>query len=107
MAAPSDGSISPTWQRIIDKNATRRIIAAMLDGSGLKVRALKSEFVITNPDAPEKGEVRIEYASGYVSWRRVLWEQWGPLQGFQDEETPSHRHIGADKILGTLCETRK
>jgi hypothetical protein len=107
MAASSDGSVSATWQRIIDKNATMQILRVMLDGSELKVRALKKEFVITNPDAPEKGEVRIEYASGYVSWRRVLWEQWGPLQGFHDEENPTEQHIGADKILNTLCETKK
>jgi hypothetical protein len=108
MAASSDGSVSATWQRIIDKNATMQILRVMLDGSGLKVRALKSEFVITNPDAPDKGEIRIGYASGYVSWRRVLWEHWGPLQGFLDEEKPTtEHHIGADKILSTLCETQK
>ena len=92
-------------QRIIDRNAASRILTTMLDGSELKVRALKREFVITNPNAPERGEIHVEYASGFVSWKRVIWEQWGPLQGFHDEDGSDESHIGADRILSTLRRT--
>jgi hypothetical protein len=105
MIAASDEPASPALQRIIDKNAARRIVTAMLDGSGLKIRALKNEFVITNPRAPEKGEIRIEYASGDVSWKRTVWDHWGPLQGYQDEDNDDASFTGAGKILSALCES--
>jgi hypothetical protein len=89
-------------QRIIDKNAARQMVAAMLAGSGLVIKPLASELVVTNPEDPERGELCIEYATGYVSLRRVIWEHWGPLDGYWADEACNEKYVGIDQILAAL-----
>jgi hypothetical protein len=84
----------------------RRSVAAMIDGTGLEVIELANELAIINPHDPEKGCIHIEYASGYVSWERPLWEHWGPLKGYPDPEDSGTPPVGTGQILTTLGATR-
>jgi hypothetical protein len=88
-------------KRLIDKGQARRLVAAMLDGSGLSVREQKRELVIINPRDQEKGRVYVEYDTGHVSWQRTVLEHWGPLQGYTDEDNNDGR-VGAGQILNAL-----
>ena len=102
MLNANDGQPSARLRRVADKNATQKMVAAMLDGANLNIRTLKAELVITNPADPEQGEVRIEYATGHVSRKREVWEFFGPLQGFQSDEPDGETHVSADTILSLL-----
>jgi hypothetical protein len=102
MTQASDESGYASLQLIINKSQARRTVTAMLDGSGLQVRQLKRELVISNPTEPEKGRIHVEYANGYVSCERTVWEHWGPLQGYADEGADTEIHVDAKKIIDTL-----
>jgi hypothetical protein len=104
MAARSDGAVSTRLERVIDRNAACKMVSAMLDGSGLTVRPLKYELVITNPAARDKGQVRVEYATGHVSRRRTVLDHWGLLQGFAADDDADERYVGLDKILQALTD---
>ena len=102
MPSAHDEAGNVSLQPTIDKGQTRRMVAAMVDGSGLKIRALKHDLVITNPDDPERGRIYVEYANGYVTWERMVYEYWGPLQGYTDEDNPTRAGIGSNRILEAL-----
>jgi hypothetical protein len=102
MTDPSDEPGYASLQLIINKSLVWRSVTTMLDGSGLKTRQLKRELVISNPAEPEKGRIHVEYASGYVSWERTVWEHWGPLQGYVDEDDDTGAYVDAKKIIDTL-----
>lgn len=89
----------------MDKAAVRRMVTAMLDGSGLTVRALKSGLVITNPRDRDMDRIHIEYATGHVTWERTVQDHWGLLQGFTDSDNDSGPGVGAEKILAALGAT--
>ena len=72
----------------------------MLDGSGLQIRELDYELVITNPNDPDQGRIYVAFADGYVSRERVAWDYLGPLEGFGRDGEPQ---IGANKIIRTLA----
>jgi hypothetical protein len=77
-------------------------VAALLADSGLQVRELAHELVITNPGDPDKGQVHVDF-DGYVSWERVAWTYWGTLEGFEDM---GEGMVSGDKILEVLAPTR-
>jgi hypothetical protein len=81
------------------RDTAMRIVSAMLDGSGLHIRELDHELVITNPHDPDRGQVRVAFADGYVSWERVTWAYWGHLEGFDDADPK----VDADKIISALA----
>ena len=54
-----------------------------------------------NPSALENGRVRIEYATGHMSWQREMWDFFGPFQGFETEDD-NETYVGADAILSIL-----
>jgi hypothetical protein len=54
------GKPSSRVERMMDRDAALRMVRAMLDGSGLVVRALKSGLVITNPHDRDKGRIHID-----------------------------------------------
>jgi hypothetical protein len=54
-------------------NALHAMMREMLAGSGLEIRQLKNELVISNPDNPDKGRIYINYITGEVSWKRPVW----------------------------------
>jgi hypothetical protein len=86
----------------MDRAAVQRMVSAMLDGADLKFRPLKNELVITNPNAPENGRIRVEYATGHVSWQREVWGFFGPLQGFETDDKDGETYVSADVILKIL-----
>jgi hypothetical protein len=86
----------------MDRAAVRRMVSAMLDGADLRFRPLKNELVITNPSAPENGRIRVEYATGHVSWQREVWGFFGPLQGFETDDKDGETYVSADVILAIL-----
>ena len=102
MTARIDGQPSPGLQRLSDRVSAQKMVKAMLDGADLHIKALKYELVITNPLDKDKGSVRIEYGTGHVTWRRVVRDHWGPLQGYADDEENSLPQVTADRILATL-----
>ena len=64
------------------RDRARRAVAAVLKVSGLRVRELTYELVITNPKDPDKGQVHVAYEDGFVSWERVVWDHWGQLESY-------------------------
>jgi hypothetical protein len=81
------------------RDRARQAVAKLLKGSGLRVRELTYELVITNPRDPEKGQVHIAYQDGFVSWERVTWDHWGQLETLADG---TEAQVGATKIIDTL-----
>ena len=102
MSSAHDETGSASLHRTIDKSQTRRMVAAMVTGSGLRIRALKHDLVITNPDDPERGRIYVEYANGYVTWERMVYEYWGPLQGYTGADNPTGVGISTSRILEAL-----
>ena len=100
MRVKDNGPVSPRLRRLGDKVSAQKMVKTMLDGAGLEFRALKYELAIINPRARENGEIRVEYETGHVTWRRVVRDHWGPLQGYQDDsKLPC---VAAETILATL-----
>jgi hypothetical protein len=80
------------------RERARQAVAELLKGSGLRVRELTYELVITNPRDPERGQVHIAYQDGFVSWERVTWDHWGQLEtlaGDTDTQASAARIINA------------
>jgi hypothetical protein len=82
---------------------TNRAVAELVAHHRLQVQELANELVISNPRDPDKGQIHVEYAGGYVSWERVTWSYWGTLEGFEDV---GEDIISGDKILEVLAPTR-
>jgi hypothetical protein len=101
------GKISPRLEQMMDRNAMLRMVRAMLDGSGLVVRALRSGLVITNPHDRDKGRIYIEFKTGHVTWERAVQEHWGLLQGYEDDNSVGESSVDAQKILSTLCGSKR
>lgn len=97
--------VSAGLRHRIDKAAARRMVTAILDGSGLTVRALKNGLVIVNPQDRDMDRIYIEYATGHVTWERTIQDHWGLLQGFEDSGNDGGSFVGADKILAALDAT--
>jgi hypothetical protein len=83
----------------------RRVVTALLHGTGLHVEQRRLELVITNPADPEKGQVCISLDDGYVTWERTVTDYWGRLDGIPtptptpDQDT---RTIPITKIIEAL-----
>jgi hypothetical protein len=91
----------PRLQRILEKIAAQRTVATMLAGTEFRVRALKHHLVISNPEQPENGQIRIQYATGDVSWKREVWTYCGLLEGYESND-PDDQTVDAARIIGTL-----
>ena len=77
-------------------DAARWLIARVMNGSGLAVRALENEAVITRPGRRGGGPVRIRYAGGGVYHDGAY---LGILEGY---EPSGGRRIGREEILAAL-----
>jgi hypothetical protein len=64
MLTTNDEQLSAVLSRWVDRVTTRRVVTAMLDGSGLAIGALKYELVVSNPHARGRGRIYIEYGCG-------------------------------------------
>jgi hypothetical protein len=100
------GKPSARLERMMDRGAALRMVRAMLDGSGLVVRALKSGLVITNPGDRDKGRIHIEFKTGHVTWERTVQEHWGLLQGYEDGNGDGESSVDVKKILSALGESK-
>ncbi len=87
-------------------NALHAMMREMLAGSGLEIRQLKNELVISNPDNPDKGRIYINYITGEVSWKRPVWDYLGYLKGYAQapEADPDTEPVAdAQAIIRALC----
>ena len=64
----------------------KQAVAEMLAGTGLEIRELDHELVIFNPRDLDQGQIHVSYADLCVSWERVIWDYWGPLEGFAEAD---------------------
>jgi hypothetical protein len=88
---------------VVARDRIRRAVAELLKDTGLHVRELTYELVITNPRDPEKGQVHVAYQDGLVSWERVTWVYWGQLEVF---DGASGTEVSAVKIINALTGTQ-
>jgi hypothetical protein len=89
------------------RSALRARVDELLRGSGLEVRELADQLVISDPRHPDSGRIYIRYASGDVSYRRVIWDYFGSLDGYELRDQPDHEPgVDAAKIIGTLAGQR-
>jgi hypothetical protein len=65
-----------------DRARALRAASDLIGHPGLCMREERYELVITNPADPEKGQVCAAYEDGFVSWGRMVWEHWGPLESY-------------------------
>lgn len=87
------------------RSRLRRMVGDLLAGSGLEIRELERELVISNPRDPQKGRVCITYASGEVSLRLTIWDYWGYLGGYGRPlwaDPESEPGIEASRIIASL-----
>ena len=87
------------------RSRLRRTVGDLLAGSGLEIRELERELVISNPRDPQKGRVYITYASGEVSLRLTIWDYWGYLDGYGRPlwaDPDSEPGIEASRIIDAL-----
>jgi hypothetical protein len=87
------------------RNELVRAVRSLLKGSGLDIREREKELVISNPGHPEKGRIYINYATGEVSLRQVLWDYWGYLDGCGRAlwaDPDSEPAIAVERIISTL-----
>jgi hypothetical protein len=84
------------FQQIRARNALIRAVRTLLKGTGLDIRELASELVISNPGHPEHGRIYVNYISGDVSHRRTIWDYLGRIHGYgsvgPDAEPPVNAH---------------
>jgi hypothetical protein len=88
------------------RNALIRSVRTRLKGSGLDVRELARELVVSNPGHPDQGRVYITYAGAEVSLRRTTWAYLGYLDGHGPTDPGAEPHVGTDKIISMLMTTR-
>lgn len=87
------------------RNVLRQQVAAMLHGLGFDIRELASHLAVTNPAAPDRGQIQIGYASGEVSCRRITYEYLGPLRGYERDDDPDREpSVEAATIIAMLTE---
>jgi hypothetical protein len=82
----------------------KQLVAKLVDGTDLHVQEMASELVITNPRDPERGQVHVAFADGYVCWEKVTWDYWGTIEGFA--EAPSTKRYPWDEGTGETVVTR-
>jgi hypothetical protein len=84
------------------RNTLARTVRAMLKGSGLDIRELASELVISRPGHPEHGRVYITYAHGEVSLRRCTHDYLGYLDGYGTPDPEADPPLTAAQITAIL-----
>jgi len=77
-------------------------VRALLKGSGLDIRELTSELVISHPGHPDHGRIYITYAGGEVSLRRCTWNYLGYLDGYGSDDPEAEPCLSAGQIIAAL-----
>jgi hypothetical protein len=84
-----------------ERNALIRYVRDQLRGTGLDIRELAKELVISSPGHPERGRIYITYATGEISLRRTIWDYLGCLQGYGSGN--AEPDVDAAKIIDMLA----
>jgi hypothetical protein len=85
--------------------ARNKLIAAvrtLLKGSGLDIRELTDELVISHPGHPEYGRIYITYTKGDVTHRRTIWDYLGNLDNHPHTSPDTDPRITAATIIRLL-----
>lgn len=90
------------FQPIRARNTLVRTVRTLLKGTGLDIRELASELVISRPGHPEHGRVYITYAHAEVTHRRITWEYLGYLDGYGSADPEAEPGIDARTISAAL-----
>jgi hypothetical protein len=81
------------------RSRTVQAVTELVAGSGLHLDERANELVLSNPAAPERGQVHVAYDDGYVSCERVIWTYLGTLEGLP---RTGEQVISGQTILDTL-----
>jgi hypothetical protein len=73
-----------------------------LKGTGLEIRELARELVISNPGHPGQGRIYVTYATGEVSHRRVVWDYLGCIDGHGNDDEKAELSVNAEKFISVL-----
>lgn len=84
------------------RNTLIREVRTLLKGTGLDIRELANELVISNPGHPEQGRIYVTYATGEVSHRRTIWDYLGYLHGHGNDGEGAELTVSAEKIIHIL-----
>jgi hypothetical protein len=84
------------------RNSLIRTVRDLLKGSGLDIRELANELVISHPGHPERGRIYITYASAEVSLRLPVWDYLGYLEGYGSDDHDPELLVDAAKIIRAL-----
>lgn len=82
------------------RNTLVAAVRTQLKGTGLDIRELASELVISYPGHPEHGRIYITYTRGEVSHRRTLWSYLGCVGSPASGGTGPR--VSTDAIIATL-----
>jgi hypothetical protein len=91
-------------QPVRARNLLIRRVRELLKGSGLDIRELANELVISHPGHPEQGRIYITYATGEVSHKRTVWDYLGYLDGYRASDPRAEPEVGAEAIIGVLTK---
>jgi hypothetical protein len=83
-----------------------RTVRALLQGSGLDLRELAHELVISQPGRPDLGRIYIKYANGEVTLRRCRWEYLGCLDGYGSDDPEAEPGLNAAQLIGALLREK-
>jgi hypothetical protein len=84
------------------RNTLVQTVRTLLKGTGLELRELASELVISHPGHPEYGRIYITFAKGEVSLRRCACEYLGYLDGYGPTDPGAEPTLSTDKIITLL-----
>lgn len=90
------------FQPIRARNTLIHTVRTLLKGTGLDIRELARELVISLPGHPEHGRVYITYSKGDVSHRRTTWHYLGRLDGHGPTDPDTEPAVTTDKIIKVL-----
>ncbi len=85
------------------RNTLIRTVRTLLKGTGLDIRELANELVISHPGHPEHGRIYITYTTGDVSHRRTIWDYLGHLDGYGSTDPDTEACVNADTITAALA----
>jgi hypothetical protein len=89
-------------QALRARNTLIQTVRTLLKGTGLELRELASELVISYPGHPEYGRIYITFAKGEVSLRRCTWNYLGYLDGYGPTDPEAEPHLTAEQIIALL-----
>jgi hypothetical protein len=87
------------------RNTLVRTVRTMLKGTGLDIRELANELVISHPGHPEYGRIYITYVRGEVSHCRTVWDYLGRFNGNASTDPEAEPCVDVHAIVTTLTRS--